>query len=54
MTLIHLMGYFDDDIFQPDTRWWSKDGLLYTVNSDGTILTDHQNNSSYNIGNITP
>lgn len=54
MVLLNLMGSSDNDIFQPDTKWWNKEGLLYTVNEDGTILTDHQNNTSYNIEDIIP
>ena len=42
MVLIHLMGSSDKDIFQPDTKWWNKNGLLYAVNEDATLLTVHQ------------
>jgi len=49
-------GDTDDNIFSPDTKWWNKDGLLYTINNDATKIIFHQspNIGIYDIGDVTP
>lgn len=57
MVLLNLFGSNDDDkIFEPDTKWWNKAGLLYTVNEDATSITVHQppNNGVYIIDEDIP
>ena len=53
MLLLSLIGTLDGVMFTPDAKWWNKDGLLYTINEEGTILTDHQNDTLYNIGDVS-
>jgi hypothetical protein len=55
MVILNLMGGdTDDNIFSPDTKWWNKDGLLYTINDDASIITIHQspNSGTYNVEDI--
>jgi|APSaa5957512535_1039671.scaffolds.fasta_scaffold763803_2 hypothetical protein len=57
MVILNLMGGdTDDNIFSPDTKWWNKDGLLYTINNDATKIIFHQspNIGIYDIGDVTP
>ncbi len=41
-----------DDIFIPNTKWANKNGLLYTINGDATILTDNQAGKTYDITDV--